>query len=71
MIIIIYKTDVVRAYKGVIKEKEALEVSLRAVRTTPSRDRSHDQSVGVVSEGEVSGTDDERKEEEHDESKLI
>lgn len=37
--------DVVRAYKGLLKEKEALESSLRALSTrtsTPSRDRSHD-----------------------------
>ena len=34
-----------RAYKGLLKEKEALESSLRALSTrtsTPSRDRSHD-----------------------------
>lgn len=60
--------DVVRAYKGVMKEKEALEISLRAIntsRSTPLREKSHDSllnaSVGdgesEKSEGEVSGAE--------------
>lgn len=50
--------DVVRAYKGVLKEKEALETSLRALNTscsTPSRDRPH--NVVSEGEGEVSGSE--------------
>lgn len=59
----------VRAYKGLIKEKEALELSLRALSGTPSRDQSRDPSApgrnevsseGEVSEGEVSVTESER-----------
>ena len=54
-------TDVVRAYKGVIKEKEALETSLQALsasRSTPSRDTSLNVSVkSVKSDSEVSGNE--------------
>lgn len=51
--------DVVRAYKGIMKEKEALEASLKAL--SVSRDQSHDQSCdGAVeplsSEGEEDGS---------------
>ena len=46
-----FPIDVVRAYKGLLKEKEALESSLRALSTrtsTPSRDRSHDQTATLL-----------------------
>ena len=73
----IYYIDVVRAYKGVLKEKEVLEASLKAlsIRTTPTRDRSRDQRVKVLnvgtsdggsreSEGEVTESDDGRGQDE-------
>lgn len=51
-------SDVVRAYKGVVKEKEALETSLQAL--SLSRPLSRDVSLNESerkSDGEVSGND--------------
>lgn len=80
---VMYLLDVVRAYKGVVNEKEALEASLKAlsVRTTPTRDRSRDQRVKLLavgssdggsreSEGEVTESDDGRGQDEDEKGAL-
>ena len=66
-------SDVVKAYKGVLKEKEALESSLHALNSsrsagTPIRSvlttKPHDKSLGTVSDSEQETSDGQRSKEE-------